>query len=118
MLSLVEGKIRKVCLKLRIKKTKVAKHTWRKFLENCKKNTFFQLNFFKKKKQESRVCPKKVILYQFKMGWFKAKTGTNLRPENYMYLSAPGLFKATPISTTGELFYEGFTFVRSQKMSE
>ena len=31
---------------------------------------------------------------------------------NYVF----SLFKATPISTTGEWFYEGFIFVRSQKM--
>ena len=24
------------------------------------------------------------------MGWFKIKAGTNLGPQNYMYLSAPG----------------------------
>ena len=40
--------------------------------------------------QESKVCPKKVGLFQFKVGWFKIKARTNLGPQNYMYLSAPG----------------------------
>ena len=41
----------------------------------------FQLNFFLKKKQESKVCPKKVGLFQFKIGWFEIKAGTNLEPQ-------------------------------------
>ena len=32
----------------------------------------------------------KVGLFQFKVGWFKIKAGTNLEPQNYMYLSAFG----------------------------
>ena len=41
--------------------------------------------------QENKVCPKKVGLFQFKVGWFKIKAGTNLGPQNYTYLSAPAL---------------------------
>ena len=88
---LVEGKVRKFGLKLRIEKTKMATHIWRRtFLENYKK-ILFQLNFLKI--QESKVCPKKVGLFQFKMGWFKLKAGTNLGRQNYMYLSAPEYHK-------------------------
>ena len=32
-------------------------------------------------------------LFQFKVGWFKIKAQTNLGPQNYMYLSAPGIYK-------------------------
>ena len=35
------------------------------------KNTF--LDKFLKKNQESKVCPKNVGLFQFKVGWFKIK---------------------------------------------
>ena len=35
------------------------------------------------------VCPKKVGLFQFKVGWFKIKTRTNLGPQNYMYPIRP-----------------------------
>ena len=59
-----------------------------KILANCRK-ILFQINFLKKP-QESKVCPKKVGLFQFKVGWFKIKARTNLGPQNYMYLSAPG----------------------------
>ena len=41
--------------------------------------------------QENKVCPKKVGLFQFNVGWFKIKAGTNLGPQNYTYLSAPGI---------------------------
>ena len=45
---LVEGKVGKFGLKLRIEKTKVATHIWQqKFLESCK-NILFKINFFKK----------------------------------------------------------------------
>ena len=50
------------------------------------KKKLFQLNVFRN--QESKVCPKKVGLFQFKMGWFKIKAGTNLGSQNYIYLSA------------------------------
>ena len=58
-----------------------------KILAKLQKNTF--LDKFLKKTQESKVCPKKVGLFQFKVGWFKIKARTNLGPQNYMYLSAP-----------------------------
>ena len=59
-----------------------------KNLAKLQKNTF--QDKFLKKSQESKVCPKKVGLFQFKVGWFKIKARTNLGPQNYMYLSAPG----------------------------
>ena len=69
---LVEGKIRKLGLKLRFEKTKAATHIWlQRFLENCKKNAFSVKYLKKKKKKESKVCLKKVGLFQFKMGWLK-----------------------------------------------
>ena len=52
---------------------------------------YFFLDKFLLKTQESKVCPKKVGLFQFKVGWLKIKARTNLGPQNYMYLSAPGL---------------------------
>ena len=58
-----------------------------KILANCRKILF--LDKFLKKKQESKVCPKKVGLFQFKVGWFNIKARTNLGPQKYMYLSAP-----------------------------
>ena len=58
-----------------------------KILAKLYKHTF--LDKFLKKKQESKVCPKKVGLFQLKVGWFKIKFRTNLGPQNYMYLSAP-----------------------------
>ena len=64
-----------------------------KILAKLQKNTF--LDKFLKKTQESKVCPKKVGLFQFKVGWFKIKTRTNLGPQNYMYLSAPGILRET-----------------------
>ena len=60
-----------------------------KILGKLQKNTFLD-KFLKKKNEESKVCPKKVGLFQFKVGWFKIKARTNLGPQNYMYLSAPG----------------------------
>ena len=59
-----------------------------KILAKLKKNTF--LDQFLLKTQESKVCPKKVGIFQFKVGWFKIKARTNLEPQNYMYLSSPG----------------------------
>ena len=53
-------------------------------MENCRKK-LFQLNFLRH--QESKGCSKKVGFLQFKMGWFKIKTGTNLGPQSYRYLS-------------------------------
>ena len=51
-LLLVEGKVRKFGLKLRIEKTKVVTNIWqRTFLENCKK-IFFQLNFLKEPEKQ------------------------------------------------------------------
>ena len=86
---LVEEKVRKLGLKLRIEKTKVATHIWwQKFSKIVEK--YFLDKFLKK--QESKVCPKKVGLFQFKVGWFKIKAGINLGPQNYMYLSAPGYY--------------------------
>ena len=58
-----------------------------KFFSKIVENTF--LDKFLLKTQESKVCPKKVGLFQFKVGWFKIKARTNLGPQNYMYLSAP-----------------------------
>ena len=63
-----------------------------KILGKLQKNTF--LDKFLKKTQESKVCPKKVGLFQFKVGWFKIKARTNLGPQNYINLSAPGLLRA------------------------
>ena len=62
-----------------------------KILGKLQKNTF--LGKFPQKPQESKVCPKKVGLFQFKMGWFKIKARTNLGPQNYMYLSTPATTK-------------------------
>ena len=53
---------------------------------------FFYINFFKKPGKQG---PKKVGLFQFKVGWFKTKAGTNLRPQKYMYLSAPAYLGKT-----------------------
>ena len=90
---LVEGKVRKLGLKLRIEITKVAKLKWRQRLNGGKNfSTIVEkcfLDKFLKKTQESKVCPKKVGLFQFKVGWFKIKVRTNLGPQNYVYLSAP-----------------------------
>ena len=58
-----------------------------KSLAKLQKNTFSDK--FLSKTQESKVCPKKVGLFQFKVGWFKIKARKNLGPQNYMYLSAP-----------------------------
>ena len=58
-----------------------------KILAKLQTNTF--LDKFLLKSQESKICPKKVGLFQFKVGWFKIKAGRNLGPQNYMYLSAP-----------------------------
>ena len=72
---LVEGKVRKLGLKLRIEKTKA--YMAAKILAKLKKNT--RLDKFLKKKQESKVCPKKVGLFQFKVGWLnkgRDKPGT------------------------------------------
>ena len=60
-------------------------------LSKIVENTF--LAKFLLKTQESKVCPKKVSLFQFKVGWFKIKARTNLGPQNYMYLSSPVIFK-------------------------
>ena len=50
---LVEGKVRKLGLKLRIEKTKVATLEWRqKFWQNCGK-ILFLINFFKKKNRKA-----------------------------------------------------------------
>ena len=86
---LVEGKVLKSGLKVRIEKTKVATPILlQTFLKNCKRSLFL-LNFLKN--QESKDCPKKVGIFQFKVDWFKIKAATNREPRNYMYLSAPGL---------------------------
>ena len=86
---LVEGKVRKPGLKLRIEKTNCGNaYMAAKILAKVWKNTF--LDKFLKRKQKSKVCPEKVGLFQFKVGWFKTKAWTNLGPQNYMYLSAPG----------------------------
>ena len=66
-----------------------------KNLAKLQKNTF--LDKFILKAQESKVCPKKVGLFQFKVGWFKIKARTNLGPQNYMYLSAPELWKQSTL---------------------
>ena len=76
-----------------------------KILAKLWKNTF--LDKFLKKTQESKVCPKKVGLFQFKVGWFKIKARTNLGPQNYMYLSAPG--RMTVVS------YNAVTSVHSKR---
>ena len=62
-----------------------------KILAKSPKKTF--LDNFLKKNKESKVCPKKVGLFQFKVGWFKIKARTNLGPQNYMYLSTPVIIK-------------------------
>ena len=57
-LLLVEGKVRKFGLKLRIEKTKVATNIWqRTFLENCKKN-IFSVKFFKRTRKARFVLKK------------------------------------------------------------
>ena len=66
-----------------------------KSLGKLEKNT--SLDKFLKKNQESKVCPKKVGLFQFKVGWFKIKARTNLGPQNYMYLPAPA--SRAPVAT-------------------
>ena len=53
MVLLVEGKVDKFALKLRIEKTKVETHIiiWRqKFLGSCKKDTFLGKSFLKNRK--------------------------------------------------------------------
>ena len=55
-----------------------------KILAKLKKNTFLD------KLKGKQGLSYKVGLFQFKLGWFKIKAGTNLGPQNYMYLSAPG----------------------------
>ena len=66
---LVEGKVDKFGLKLRIEKTKVATHIWRRtFLENCKK--ILQLNFFKKP-GKARIVSEKVGLFSSKWAGLK-----------------------------------------------
>ena len=49
-----------------------------KIFSKIVENTF--LDKFLSKTQESKVCPKKVGLFQFKVGWFKIKARTNLGP--------------------------------------
>ena len=51
------------------------------------------------------VCPKKVGLFQFKVGWFKIKARTNLAPQNYMYLSAPGCLTEMGINPASMNFH-------------
>ena len=85
---LVEGKVRKLALKLTIEKTKVATLKWRQNFSKIVEKYF--LDRFLKKNEERKACPKKVGLFQFKVGWFKIKARTNLGPQNYMCLSAPG----------------------------
>ena len=58
-----------------------------KILGKLQKNT--NIDKFLQTSQESKVCPKKVGLFQFKVGWLKIKARTNLGPQNYMYLSSP-----------------------------
>ena len=53
-------------------------------MKNCKK-ILFQSNFLEN--QESKVFPKKVGFFQFKMSWFKTKVETNLGLQSYMDLS-------------------------------
>ena len=66
---LVEGKVRKFGLKLKIEKTKVATQVWREtFWENCRK-ILFQLNFFKK--PGNQVCPKKWVYFSSKWAGLK-----------------------------------------------
>ena len=58
MVLLVKGKVRKLGLKLRIEKTKVATlKGWQKVQENCRKNTFLD-NFFKKPRKARFVLKK------------------------------------------------------------
>ena len=55
---LVERKVRKLDLKLRIEKTKVAMLKWlQKFQQNCRK-ILFQINFFKKPRKARFVLKK------------------------------------------------------------
>ena len=52
------------------------------------KKILFLIHFFKKPGKQGLSL--KMGLFQFKVGWFKMKARTNLGPQNYMYLSAPG----------------------------
>ena len=68
--SSVEAKVRKLGLKLRIEKTKVATLKWRqKFKQNYRK-ILFKINFFQKP-QESKVCPKKWAYFSSKWAGLK-----------------------------------------------
>ena len=58
-----------------------------KILGKLQKNTFSDKFLYKARKARFVL---KMGLFQFKVGWFKIKARTNLGPQNYMYLSAPG----------------------------
>ena len=42
-----------------------------------------------------KVCPKTWAYFALKLGWFKTNAGTNIGPQNDMYLSAPGKHSVT-----------------------
>ena len=62
-----------------------------KILGKLQKNTF--LDKFLKNPGKQGLSSKSGLI-QFKVGWFKIKARTNLGPQNYIYLSAPGKHKA------------------------
>ena len=41
-------------------------------------------------------------LFQFKVGWFKIKAGTNLGPQNYMYISGAGFGGTKDVTGKGQ----------------
>ena len=84
---LVEGKVRKFGLKLRIEKTKMAMHIWQQeVLESCK-NMLFQINFLKEPGKQG--LPLKSGLISVQSGLAKNKGWDKPGTTNYIYLSAP-----------------------------
>ena len=112
----MEGKVRKFGLKLRIKKTKVATHIYGggRFPKIVKKK-LFQLNFFEKKKnRKASFVLRKWAYFQFKMGWFKVKTVTNLGPQKictYLPLAIMATFLGIMFGLTGTTHVQEFSNV-------
>ena len=68
-------------------KTDVATHTFKLLLRKIPQHNLCEI----------KVCPKTWAYFTLKLGWLKTNVGTNIGPQNNMYLSAPARRSNTEI---------------------